>query len=483
MWVKSFQFIGSIRMAVPLLAVITFILMTATIYESQVGSLIVQRQIYKSYGFGLLMLLLVINLSVSALSRYPWKGSRRIGFALTHLGLVTLIIGAAGVIHLGTEGLLGLRVDAGPLFQARMEGDQLEVIDPAGHHQFTEVLIKPDGQIQPDHLGEIALTRYSNSSTAITAFEENGSSPNPAVQLQLSSLRMGQDLQYWLAATPMNLQQLNIGPATFQLISTDSQEHLDSLLHPLEEDLSIDNLFQVLISPAGDLYYLSHSAQGLQSGPFPLRTPVSPGWADFEITGLQHFTHARGLRKVIPTGSAQDLHSTPALQLQLPDQQEQWIAWGEPAVLGDPEQEYLASFSPRLLDLPFAVALKDFIVDFNEGAESVAMWTSRIQILDPHNGRIEQRDVWMNHPTWYRGWKIAQASWNPDDFRQSTLQVKREPLWITALTWGGSALVVLGIAVMFYGNFLLLCYRRWIAYLQGSTSVADPVVIPSPDLS
>ena len=38
----------------------------------------------------------------------------------------------------------------------------------------------------------------------------------------------------------------------------------------------------------------------------------------------------------------------------------------------------------------------------------------------------------MNHPTWYHGWKIAQASWNPGDLQQSTLQVKREPAWVTA---------------------------------------------------
>ena len=83
------------------------------------------------------------------------------------------------------------------------------------------------------------------------------------------------------------------------------------------------------------------------------------------------------------------------------------------------------------------------------------MWTSKIRIEDPANGISERRNVWMNHPTWYRGWKIAQASWNPGDLQQSTLQVKREPTWVTALTWTGSALVVSGIAVMFYAPALV----------------------------
>jgi predicted membrane-bound mannosyltransferase len=67
----------------------------------------------------------------------------------------------------------------------------------------------------------------------------------------------------------------------------------------------------------------------------------------------------------------------------------------------------------------------------------------------------------MNHPTWFRGWKLAQASWNPGDLQQSTLQLKREPWWVTALTWTGSLLVVLGIVVMFYGPSLVKRWRQW----------------------
>ena len=107
-----------------------------------------------------------------------------------------------------------------------------------------------------------------------------------------------------------------------------------------------------------------------------------------------------------------------------------------------------------MFELPFAVKLEDFIVDRNEGSQSVAMWTSKITIADQQNNILEDRDVWMNHPTWYQGWKIAQASWNPGDLSQSTLQVKREPAWVTALTWLGSGLVILGIAIMFYAPTL-----------------------------
>ncbi|MDJ0594987.1 MAG: cytochrome C biogenesis protein, partial [Pleurocapsa sp. MO_226.B13] len=72
MFDRIVRFIGSIKLAVPLLSLIIGILIWATFYESQVGSTTVQQEIYKSPWFGALMFMLAVNLGVSALSRYPW---------------------------------------------------------------------------------------------------------------------------------------------------------------------------------------------------------------------------------------------------------------------------------------------------------------------------------------------------------------------------------------------------------------------------
>ncbi|MEO0686688.1 MAG: cytochrome C biogenesis protein, partial [Cyanobacteria bacterium J06649_11] len=111
----ALQFIGSIRLAVPLLAVIGSILIGATFYEAEVGSSVVQQEIYKSSWFGGLMFLLAVNLSVSTLLRYPWRGARKVGFAIAHWGLVVIIAGSAAVIHLSVEGMLLARTDGGPV--------------------------------------------------------------------------------------------------------------------------------------------------------------------------------------------------------------------------------------------------------------------------------------------------------------------------------------------------------------------------------
>ncbi len=569
MYSKIFRFLGSIQFAVPVLSAIIGILIWATFYESQVGSTTVQHEIYKSSWFGALMFLLALNLGISALSRYPWRGARKVGFALTHFGLIAIIAGSAAVIHLGVEGMLPLRVASGANNQIRVEGDLLEVMMPAGEVKQANVFVKPDGSVSPQQVAGLSLLGYSDSTMKTVRFAEGATVANPAVRLSLRSTRMGQTLERWVAAAPAAYARVPIGPAELAIQSVESETELQGLLAPPVEEnrspwgtiqakmegedaIAIDvgpartqtvqlgdkqiqlvnawsdfrldennqptnasntlnnpavqlevsapegrerwflfgrddfapirtivsgdaiagielhyevppqqpqNYFRVFVTPDSQLFYAAHSSQGFKSGELSLGQSVSPGWADFQITLEEFVPHAQLNRQIVPVSNPNS-DGTPALLLRTEAGTKAWLPWGEPTTIRESDGEILAAFTPKLLQLPFSIALEDFIVDRNEGTDSVAMWTSNIRIEDPHSGVVSHRRVWMNHPTWYDGWKIAQASWNPGDLKQSTLQVKREPLWVTALTWSGSALVVGGIGVMFYGPVVARKLRR-----------------------
>ncbi|MEC4802732.1 MAG: cytochrome c biogenesis protein ResB [Jaaginema sp. PMC 1079.18] len=559
---QIFKFCGSIKFAIPLLAAITGILIWATFYESQVGSSLVQQEVYKSPWFGALMFLLALNLAFSALTRYPWRGARKIGFALTHLGLVVIIMGSAAVIHLGVEGMILVRTDAGANNQIRIEGDVLEVLTPAQELQKTDVVIHADGHITPSEIANLSLENYSENTVKTVYFTEGATVENPAIQLVLNSETMNQKLERWLAIAPTAYSQVPVGPATLEILQPQTESELQQLLQPqqqvenpwgnlqiqtpnnslsldianhlnqaqkLDENLTLtlknfwpdfrlnrDNqpssaseelnnpavqleltssqgrerwfifgkpeippvrtviegkaaeniniaynfqtpepeaYFRVIAAPDQQLYYAAKSSRNFSSGNLAPGDTIRPGWADFQITLAAYIPHGQVQRQVVPVPATQ-APGTPALLVQTPNQQPTWLPWGEPTAIDTPNGEMFAAFTPKLLELPFAISLDDFIVERNEGSESVAMWTSKIRILDPEAETAVNRAVWMNHPTWYQGWKIAQASWNPGDLSQSTLQVKREPLWVTATTWTGSALVILGIATMFYGRAL-----------------------------
>jgi len=555
------RFIGSIKLAVPLLSSIIGILIWATFYESQVGSVTVQQEIYKSPWFGTLMFMLAVNLGISAMSRYPWKSSRKIGFALTHFGLIIIIAGSAAVIHIGMEGMLLIRTDRPAGDRLRIQGDLLEIVNPDGKVKQESVFIKQDSSVSPRYVGNLELKTYTDNTFQSISFTEGGKVDNPGVSLSLASDRMGQTIQRTLVTTPNAYSKVSLGPAELELVQVNSDRELQSLLNPkngkahpwgeleitsindiqkrigtvdvlanqsktikadkvkiiikdfypdfrlnqnkqpatasenynnpaitldvlspigkerwyvfsksnfppvktllsgeLFADLTLNyqvqapeikDYFKVIVTKNDQLYFAAKSSKQFKSGTLTLGQSIVPGWADFQITLNKYLPHTQIQRTILPT-TDKTAQGNPALLVKTKSGQETWLPWGEASAIQDGDQEIYAAFTPKFYQIPFGIKLDDFIVDRNEGSESVAMWTSKISIEDPANGTNEQRKVWMNHPTWYKGWKIAQASWNPGDLQQSTLQVKREPAWVTALTWIGSALTIFGIAVMFY---------------------------------
>ena len=579
---RLIRFIGSIKLAVPLLSIIISILIWATFYESQVGSTTVQQEVYKSPWFGALMFMLALNLGVSALSRYPWRGARKIGFALTHFGLVVIIAGSAAVIHLGVEGMLLVRTDGDAGDRLRVQGDLLEVVNSDGELEQGSIFVKQDGSVSPRFVAGLELEAYTDNAVQEISFVE-GTISNPGVKLSLASDRMGQTIDRTLVASPSIYSNISLGPAELELVEVTSDRELKSLLkpqsnkHPWGEleistatkkrtidvkknrgktikvgdvriainnfypdfrldgdkqpatasdsynnpaialevskgdsrivpsqgkerwyvfgkgfppvrtlvsgekikDLTFDyrvqppevkDYFRVIVRE-DNIYYAAKSSTQFKSGSLAVGQEVTPGWADFRITLNEYLPHTQIQRKIIPSDDKK-VQGTPALLIKTKSG-ETWLPWGEASAISNGENTIYAAFSPKFYQIPFGIKLEDFIVDRNEGSQSVAMWTSKIRIEDPVNNNVEQRKVWMNHPTWYRGWKIAQASWNPGDLQQSTLQVKREPAWVTALTWIGSGLVILGIGVMFYAPAISKKLRSKPAIKTSETIVVD----------
>jgi len=583
MFDRIVRFIGSIKLAVPLLSAIIGILIWATFYESQVGSVTVQQEVYKSGWFGALMFMLAVNLGISAMSRYPWRGARKIGFALTHFGLIVIIAGSAAVIHVGMEGMLLVRTDSGASDRLRVQGDLLEVVNAKGETKQGSIFIKQDGSVSPRYLAGLELEAYTENAVQEITIGAGGTVRNPGARLRLKSDRMGETIERTLAAAPRDYSQIWLGPAKLELVTVEDDIGLKRLLnprrgqgHPWGEltittpakkqidikaskgktvrvgkiELTVDNFypdfrldrnkqpatasenynnpaialevsspqgkerwyifgktdfppvktsiegeainnltldyqvqppeendyFKVIIGAGDELYYAAKSSKQFKSGKLASGQTVSPGWADFEITLDEYLPTAQLQRKIIVAEEEQGIQGAPALLVKTETGRETWLPWGEASAIRDGDREIYAAFSPKMYQIPFGIKLEDFIVDRNEGSESVAMWTSRIRIEDSQNNNVEQRKVWMNNPTWYKGWKIAQASWNPGDLQQSTLQVKREPAWVTALTWTGSALVILGIAVMFYAPALSRKLRKKASRKVVTESVEDTEV-------
>ena len=97
--------VGSLRLAVTLIAVYAGVLAWATLVESQHGAAAAHFAIYDAGWFTALNALLALNVLCAVMIRFPWKW-RQTGFLVTHLGILVLLAGCLATRQLGIEAQL-----------------------------------------------------------------------------------------------------------------------------------------------------------------------------------------------------------------------------------------------------------------------------------------------------------------------------------------------------------------------------------------
>jgi hypothetical protein len=228
------------------------------------------------------------------------------------------------------------------------------------------------------------------------------------------------------------------------------------------------NHLTLFIAVDGSVTYdLASRKGGHSTGKLEPDKPLTTGWADWQLTLGRTMPHAQewmDFKPVTNPPATADLPDGVRIRLQQDSQTtEQWIPAGwqvsVPASPGDVQVAY----GWKLIQLPIALELVEFEVQRNEGNDSPAGFKSTVRVTNVE-GQNATGQCWMNNPfsypgEWWRAWtgltyKMSQASWNPDNLGQSTIQILRDPGWL--LKWIGSLLIVCGIFMLFY----LKSFRR-----------------------
>lgn len=217
-----FQFFASLKLAVILLVALAIILAVATFYESVYDTKTAQYLVYRSPLFALFLTVLGINLTASALMRYPWKKSQT-GFVVTHVGIIIILLGSLSTMFNGLDGTMALEegessrkvtIDQPVLYFGRdlekiteipaeyrwsrpspgkttyryplEDGSGLvAVIDDYYHHAQTDAIYVPD----PEGLPAVELRLYNpNVDQKLWLTPADGKMPMGAAQLEFYRL-------------------------------------------------------------------------------------------------------------------------------------------------------------------------------------------------------------------------------------------------------------------------------------------------------
>src|SRR6185295_16764839 len=138
--------------------------------------------------------------------------------------------------------------------------------------------------------------------------------------------------------------------------------------------------------------------------------------------------------------SANDLPDGVLIRIEQNSQKfEQWVPAGWEISVPTSPSEVQVAYGWKQIPLPIALELVDFEVKRNEGSDRPAGFKSTVRVSTAE-GEGGTGQCWMNNPfsfptAWWRSWtgltyKMSQASWNPENLSQSTIQILRDPGWL-----------------------------------------------------
>jgi hypothetical protein len=207
-------------------------------------------------------------------------------------------------------------------------------------------------------------------------------------------------------------------------------------------------------------YELSSRKGGKSAGTLELNKPLPTGWADWTLSIDQFLPHASEHFTARPAPPDQTggrrVEGIRVRASRGEKSAEEWVPLGWQISLPTEPPLGLA-YGFRQAPLPIGLRLLEFEVERNEGTDTPAGFKSTVEITTVRGEKVVGQ-CWMNNPisfpgTWLHTWsgftyKISQASWNPENLGQSTVQILRDPGW--GLKWIGSLLVCCGVFTMFY---------------------------------
>ncbi len=458
-----------------------------TIEESKFDARVAQHKIFDAPWFTFWLVVLCVNLAAATVTRWPWK-KRHTGFVITHAGIIILLIGAIIGKHWGIEGSMTLNVGG-------ESKNQLFIADMALHFWDREtgqvfrtpfpIDLNPPTEDSPRYL---PLPGYQSSSLAapfsrlgtrffgmspseptfaVDRFSENlveetrlvaaPGSGNPGVRLRLTSAMIGgEPLEAMLVAEPADKSFYSLGELAQISLG-------ETIVRAFAEMESPSPLLQLRVTEEGGVEYHAINSRGeTKEGVLAEGEKLETGWADWVVSVEEILPEALA-ETVVTEAEGRVAGGLTGMRA--------WLDWGdgrklEPAwyIAGDMHTLHLGgeevrfAFGYRTETLPFKVDLLAFEVPRDEGTENPANYRSYLRFTDLETGATAEGSCGMNVPAMFPAgfhrlvtgltYKFSQASWNPEDLSESTVQVLRDPGWF--FKWIGSLVIVVGIYMIFF---------------------------------
>jgi hypothetical protein len=458
---RVFDFLASLQLAVFIILVLAVVLAVGTVYESRYSAAVASQIVYRAWWMQILLWLFMMNLAAAALSRWPWK-RHHIGFLITHLGIITLLLGSWVQQRAGVDGVLALapnekgrlvNLPQPMLYVFRAQPGK--TYDLVLNQELNFDLRFPETNpvrfpLEGDSKAVTILRHYPKAARVVQAKEvESNQGGVPALKFRISGSRATFDDWMFLQPDVGTTQQ--VGPATLRFIQGKPDFKTTFKEPTLFFYLGGDNKGPLRLAVAKKEERLR------DLGPVNIRQNMPLGWMDFDLFVESFFPSAvpraeyTSLDRDVPGVSSYQVVEAELDGVKL------WLELGASGQITSGDSLYYMQFTRRQVDLKFEVELNRFEVGYYEGTNRPKSYSSLVTVEG------KQHLISMNEPLKHGGYTFYQASYEMDDVGQprlSVLSVNYDPGRFTK--YFGSLMLCLGIVSMFYFRPIYSGNNSWL---------------------
>ncbi|MCC6276452.1 MAG: cytochrome c biogenesis protein ResB [Oligoflexia bacterium] len=444
--IAIFDFCSSIKLAVLLLLAMAFVFAWGTIIESRYGTPEAQRLIFKGWPTTLLMFTLIVNLACAVIDRMPLK-RHHTGFAITHLGIILLIIGSFITQQRGIDGSLPLAIgetgdavlvqDTELVVYQNVDGKPFALIHQkpiefAGlnlnRKAFSLPLVDKDELHVVDFLPRAQRQVKTQNSTLDNAL--------PALKFKLFNNQV--KVEEWLTLDGKLPAFYDLGPAQVSFVAGPvpippaPSNHLAFSWDPKNPTTLRYTVFSM------------RQTKPLKSGEIKPGQTIDTGWMNLQVS-LEQFIPRSQTDVSYLLAPITDTLAPRAIKVRV-GSNESWFELGQPHEIKGQYSTYFVSYTLRRYSLGFQLKLDQFKIQRYGGTNLPASYESSVTVVGGPKTVIS-----MNEPLHYGGYTFYQSSYEMNERGEpaiSVFSVNYDPG--RPLKYLGSLAIVIGIITMFY---------------------------------
>ena len=390
------KMLGSLKIAVVVILGLCAVVATGTFVESKYDAMAASKWVYRTWWLYSLLLLLIVNLTAVMVDRWPWQ-KKHAPFIMAHIGIITLLIGAAITVKFGLDGTMRVEI-GGKAHSVSVGGTELSLYSSFDGQNYARIYKEPVDffldysaakplSIATDD-GDIHFLEYLPYAAAeqkVSAVQDDRL--GAGVRLQLSNPRV-HFVQWLVQRSAQETQQKDLGPARVNLVPKERFPQQGTGRNELFLSPDRDGL-RYLIS------YKDESRKTLK-GFVKEGESVQTGWMGIELKIIRFLPQALEETTFQPMPSPTEL-TNQAMKFEFQGKTH-WLQLDDMVKLFTKKAVYILSYTHQKVDTGFDLHLKKFAVGHYPGTGMASSYSSLVEVSE-----LGEKEISMNEPLHYKG--------------------------------------------------------------------------------